>query len=146
MKIMVGVDKGEITNVNPSTNTITISGLGSTLSPAQFLIATDISSGTLLYNFADPTLNITVSGQDLTFDNGSLSGLNANDIQIFMEDGTLPGGGLVPERHTNINIVPSGNIQYVYYYNGAIDAQNLVATLKITKDTTTEDLTSIERI
>ena len=53
MKVLVGTDIGNYTYV-PATGTITFSGLP-LLTLDQILVITHVATGTIVYNFADPT-------------------------------------------------------------------------------------------
>ena len=91
---------------------------------------TNISTGVMLYNFADPNLNATVAGAVITFLDVSTTGMAASEIQVIMEDGSLPSASLVPERHTKVEIAYAGDTETLVYKDGATP----VATLIVTKD------------
>jgi len=86
MKQLIGVDIGSFTFAPgvAGAGTITISGL-STLTLDQFLLITNVTDQTIIYNFADTALGGTLAGAVLTLETDTNSMSAGDDLQIFIE-------------------------------------------------------------
>lgn len=84
-KVLIGTDIGSY-SFDKVTKTITFTGFTPRLD--RFLIITDVTNNTIIYNFADATKGGTVSGQVLTLDyNTNTAGFNNTDqLQIWYYD------------------------------------------------------------
>lgn len=74
---------------NASAKTITFNTLDS-ISLEQLLLITNVTTNTIIYNFADSTLGGTVSGNVLTLTFNTTSMNNTDSIQIFLDNLALP--------------------------------------------------------
>lgn len=83
MKQLIGLDKGSYI-FNPLTRQITIQGCGN-LKLEQILLITNVTTNTMLYNFADASIGASILNNVLTLDYDTTS-MNASDnLQIFAE-------------------------------------------------------------
>ena len=75
---------------NPIAKTIALTKY-TTISHASVLIITNVTTGTMIYNFAKASQVITVAGNVITLNASvSTSGMSAtDDLQIFYEDTTI---------------------------------------------------------
>ena len=74
---------------NASAKTITFNTLDS-ISLEQLLLITNVTTNTIIYNFADSTLGGTVSGNVLTLTFNTTSMNNTDSIQIFLDNLATP--------------------------------------------------------
>jgi len=84
-KILIGTDLGSYT-FNSAAKTITFSGFTPRLD--RFLIITDVTNNTIVYNFADANKGGAVSGQVLTLDfDTTVAGFaNTDLLQVWYYD------------------------------------------------------------
>lgn len=69
---------------DPATKQITITNL-TTLDLEQLLLITNVTDNIMIYNFADPSIGASVSGNVITLDYNTASMNAADDIQIFID-------------------------------------------------------------
>lgn len=74
---------------NASAKTITFNTLDS-ISLEQLLLITNVTTNTIIYNFADSTLGGTVSGNVLTLNFNTTLMNNTDSIQIFLDNLATP--------------------------------------------------------
>lgn len=67
--------------------TITFTGSTKPTLIEQMLLVTNVTSNTIVYNFADPALGGTISGSVLTLDYDTSAMNNADKLQIFYDSG-----------------------------------------------------------
>lgn len=81
-KVLIGADLGSY-SFEKTAKTITFSGFKPTLE--EILLITDVTNGTIIYQFNDPTKGGTLSGQvlTLTYDTTGVSFNNTDNLQIF---------------------------------------------------------------
>lgn len=90
MKILIGHDiQNGITfgsySFSPSTNKISLLNLSVNLSNEQILLITDTTAGIIIYNFANASLNGSISNNVITLDY-NCSSLSATDsLQIYVD-------------------------------------------------------------
>jgi hypothetical protein len=73
----------------PSTRKVALNGLGS-LSLAQMLLITNVTTNQIIYNFANPDLGATISGTELTLDFNTTGMSGTDKLQIFFDDLVQP--------------------------------------------------------
>jgi hypothetical protein len=83
-KKLLGVDGGDYI-FSPSTKTITI--LNASITLENLLLVVNTTSGTMLYNFADPTLNASIANNTITLTYDTTSMNSSDMLQVFYEDG-----------------------------------------------------------
>lgn len=84
MKKLIGADIGSY-SFNPATKQITLSGMPSSLSLEQLLVITNVTDGIILYNFADPALGGSISGNAITLEYDTVSMSSGDSLQIFVD-------------------------------------------------------------
>ena len=67
--------------------TVTLTG-HSSVDLAGLLLITNVTDGQIIYNFADPSIGATVSGNVVTLEYDTSSMDNSDDLQIFYDDGS----------------------------------------------------------
>lgn len=73
----------------PSTRKVVLTGLTS-IDLAQLLLITNVTTGAIIYNFANPAAGATVSGNELTLEYDTTSMSATDKLQIFIDDYSLP--------------------------------------------------------
>lgn len=143
MKILVGKDKGSYT-FDHDAQTVTLSGFSYDVSLEQVLLITNVGATNpmIMYNFADPNLNASISSNVITLgldtSDNTLGMANDDELQIYIDDHTYTSTvnslstlnhSLIKEEFDNIELDYVGdNISVVRYKMGA----TLVATLTLT--------------
>ena len=143
MKILVGKDKGSYT-FDHDAQTLTLSGFSYDVSLEQVLLITNVGATNpmIMYNFADPNLNASISSNVITLrletSDNTLGMANDDELQIYIDDHTYTSTvnslstlnhSLIKEEFDNIELDYVGdNISVVRYKMGA----TLVATLTLT--------------
>jgi len=145
MKILVGKDKGGYT-FDHDAQTIVISGFTYNISLEQILLITNVGSTNpmILYNFADPNLNASITSNTITLgldtSDAALGMTNDDELQIYIDDHTYTSTvntlstlnhSLIKEEFNNIEldyVAGTDNVSVVRYKMG----ETLVATLTLT--------------
>jgi hypothetical protein len=81
---------------NPSLRQITLSDLA-TIKLNRVLLVTNVTNNTIIYNFANPLLGGSVSGNVLTLDLDVTAMSSTDDLQIFYDTEENPAGADVME-------------------------------------------------
>ena len=89
MKILIGNEGGAYT-FNPAARTITLGVINSggreiTPNLGQLLLITNVTRNIMLYNFADPTLGATLTGDVITLNYNTVAMSSTDVLQIFLE-------------------------------------------------------------
>ena len=86
MKKLLGQDASGTYTFNPSAKTITFSGLSQQITLANILLITNVTTNTIIYNFADSSNGATSFANNvLTLDHNTTS-MNSTDVlQIYLD-------------------------------------------------------------
>ncbi len=138
MKQLIGSDAGSYI-FNPAMKTITLSGIPG-IKLSNFLVITNVATGTMLFNFADSALGGTYSEGVLTLLTDT-STMSAEDpLQIFID---VPGASTL----TDLVVVIRQMINAIIYPPNLDKVQNrtrVMATLESGTVTTVTGLTNID--
>ena len=74
---------------NSALKTVTFNSLA-TISLEQLLLITNVTTNTIIYNFASPDLGGTVSGNTLTLDYNTATMSSTDKLQIFLDNLATP--------------------------------------------------------
>jgi hypothetical protein len=86
MKKLLGTDAVGSYTFTPAANTITLSGLAQTLSLQNFLLITNTTANTIIYNFADSTTGaVSFNNNILTLDYNTSAMSSTDQLQIYVD-------------------------------------------------------------
>lgn len=103
MKQLIGTDIGGYV-FDPAARQITLTGVPTALSLEQILLVTNVSTGTLIYSFADPALGATLAANVLTLAADTTAMQPTDRLQIFIQrpDEGAVASGLIERLTCNI--------------------------------------------
>ena len=86
MKKLLGTDAVGSYTFTPASNTITLSGLAQAVSLQNFLLITNTTANTIIYNFADPTTGaVSFNNNILTLDYNTSAMASTDLLQIYVD-------------------------------------------------------------
>ena len=86
MKKLLGTDAVGSYTFTPASNTITLSGLAQAVSLQNFLLITNTTANTIIYNFADPTTGaVSFNNNILTLDYNTSAMASTDKLQIYVD-------------------------------------------------------------
>ena len=86
MKKLLGTDAVGSYTFTPAANTITLSGLVQTMALQNFLLITNTTTNTIIYNFADSTTGaVSFNNNILTLDYNTSAMLSTDRLQIYVD-------------------------------------------------------------
>ena len=86
MKKLLGTDAVGSYIFTPASNTITLSGLAQAVSLQNFLLITNTTANTIIYNFADPTTGaVSFNNNILTLDYNTSAMASTDKLQIYVD-------------------------------------------------------------
>ena len=86
MKKLLGTDAVGSYTFTPAANTITLSGLAQTVSLQNFLLITNTTANTIIYNFADSTTGaVSFNNNILTLDYNTSAMSSTDQLQIYVD-------------------------------------------------------------
>ena len=86
MKKLLGTDAVGSYTFTPASNTITLSGLAQAVSLQNFLLITNTTANTIIYNFADPTTGaVSFNNNILTLDYNTSAMASTDRLQIYVD-------------------------------------------------------------
>ena len=86
MKKLLGTDAVGSYTFTPASNTITLSGLAQDVSLQNFLLITNTTANTIIYNFADPTTGaVSFNNNILTLDYNTSAMASTDLLQIYVD-------------------------------------------------------------
>ena len=86
MKKLLGTDAVGSYIFTPASNTITLSGLAQAVSLQNFLLITNTTANTIIYNFADPTTGaVSFNNNILTLDYNTSAMASTDLLQIYVD-------------------------------------------------------------
>lgn len=86
MKKLLGTDAVGSYIFTPASNTITLSGLAQAVSLQNFLLITNTTANTIIYNFADPTTGaVSFNNNILTLDYNTSAMASTDRLQIYVD-------------------------------------------------------------
>jgi hypothetical protein len=86
MKKLLGTDAVGSYTFTPASNTITLSGLAQSVSLQNFLLITNTTANTIIYNFADPTTGaVSFNNNILTLDYNTSAMASTDLLQIYVD-------------------------------------------------------------
>ena len=86
MKKLLGTDAVGSYTFTPASNTITLSGLAQAVSLQNFLLITNTTANTIIYNFADPTTGaVSFNNNILTLDYNTSAMASTDQLQIYVD-------------------------------------------------------------
>ena len=86
MKKLLGTDAVGSYTFTPAANTITLSGLAQAVSLQNFLLITNTTANTIIYNFADPTTGaVSFNNNILTLDYNTSAMASTDLLQIYVD-------------------------------------------------------------
>ena len=86
MKKLLGTDAVGSYTFTPAANTITLSGLAQTMALENFLLITNTTTNTIIYNFADSTTGaVSFNNNILTLDYNTSAMASTDRLQIYVD-------------------------------------------------------------
>ena len=86
MKKLLGTDAVGSYTFTPAANTITLSGLAQTMALENFLLITNTTANTIIYNFADSTTGaVSFNNNILTLDYNTSAMASTDRLQIYVD-------------------------------------------------------------
>ena len=86
MKKLLGTDAVGSYVFTPASNTITFSGLAQAIALQNFLLITNTTANTIIYNFADPTTGaVSFNNNILTLDYNTSAMASTDRLQIYVD-------------------------------------------------------------
>ena len=86
MKKLLGTDAVGSYTFTPAANTITLSGLAQTMALENFLLITNTTANTIIYNFADSTTGaVSFNNNILTLDYNTSAMSSTDRLQIYVD-------------------------------------------------------------
>jgi hypothetical protein len=132
-KVMIGVDYGSYSfNAASSQVTLNLNGVPPKLE--GILLITNVTDNIIIYNFANPALGGTLSGNVLTLDYSTVAMSNTDNLQIWYyneqsQSVTMQDMGLILKRFTQLTERPphltnAGNLRVDLMGNSSVYTSN----------------------
>ena len=125
---------------SPNTKQVTLSGVG-TVALEALLLITNVTTNTIIYNFADPAKGATVVGNTLTLDYNTV-GMNSNDtLQIYYDVPSLTPAtqqmqsSILAQQQANLEMIKL--LSRIAKYCDALQAVDAQGRLRVTLDSVT---------
>lgn len=127
---MIGVDYGSY-SFNAATSQVTLNLYGAAPKLEALLLITNVTDNIIIYNFANPTLGATLSGNTFTLDYSTVAMSNTDNLQVwYYTEEIAPNADLSECRIINQAIPDqSGRTRVIFDTNSSLNTVTSVTSV-----------------